>query len=105
VDLVLDPATGTLHAYVMDAHAERALRIAQTTIDLTLRDEGGEFLFKLEAQADPLSGETVGDTSHFKATARSLQGRRTFEGRLGAVTVRGVEHPATPFRYDPHGAE
>jgi len=99
VDLVLDPAAGELHAYVMDGHASRAVRIAQETLAVTVGEGTETFELPLAAAADPLSGETVGDTSHFSAVSERLKGRTTFSGRIGPIRVFGKDCEPVAFRY------
>src|SRR5881628_3178191 len=63
VELSLDTKTGKLTAWVLDGEAERPVRIAQPSLHLTLTDIG---TVDLAAVANPLTGETAGDTSQFE---------------------------------------
>ena len=56
-----------VNLYVLDAHAENFVRIKQQSIEILLDDENNSVLV-LNAMADPATGETIGDTSHFQCT-------------------------------------
>ena len=51
--------------YILDAHAENFVRIEQESLQINLSDENTTSLI-LHAVADSATGETVGNTSHFK---------------------------------------
>ena len=70
---------------------------------VTLED-GTAFDVVLPAIASELTGETVGDTSEFRAREPRLAGVERFEGKLGAVEALGATFPPTPFPY-PKGNE
>lgn len=90
VELVLDSAAGRLTAYVLDGEAESAVRIADAELRFTLQPPAvGPLDVVLAAVPNPLSGETVGDTSQFAATVPALRGVEEFFGSLHGVTVRG----------------
>ena len=52
------------------------------------------------AQASKLSGETVGDSSHFVAKDETLVGARHFHGLIRSVSVLGTEFADVKFDYD-----
>lgn len=91
LELVLDAEIGSLTVYVLDAEAEQAVRIAQPTIGVTFdapeRMTGQAFT--LEARANVLTGETVGDTSQFGVTDSALKGISVNGARIREVTVKG----------------
>lgn len=105
VELVLDATEGELVAYVLDGEAERAVRLAQETLELTVTPPGGEPVdVSLAAVANELTGETVGDTSEFRGRHDALTGLERFEATLGALTARGVAFDPVAFPY-PEGNE
>jgi len=91
LELVLDAEVGSLTVYVLDAEAEQAVRITQPTISVTF--DAPERLtgqtFTLQAQANVLTGETVGDTSQFSVTDAALKGQVVTGARIADVTVKG----------------
>lgn len=92
VELVLDSATGTLTAYVLDGEAEAAVRVTQATLVLRLEVPGrAPGPITLAAVENALTGETRGDTSQFQSVVPALKGVNRFHGSLAALTVRGRE--------------
>lgn len=105
VELVLDPATGGLTSYVLDGEAEKPVRVAQPKLVLKIEDlPGGPTTVELTAVANPLTGETVGDTSQFEGRSDKLKGATKFEGSLATITARGVKFDAVAIGF-PGGNE
>src|SRR3954463_7317819 len=67
LELVIDQASGKITAYVLDGEAEKAVRVAQGTVEISVpkTDKTDAFTITLKAQASALSGEKEGDTSEF----------------------------------------
>ena len=62
---------GFLQIYILDAHAENFVRIQSESIELTMPAENNTVRrIILEAIPDPVTGETVGNTSLFTSTER-----------------------------------
>jgi hypothetical protein len=102
VELVLDAASGTLTAYVLDGEAEESVRVKQPSLKIAIEspEPGGPGAvdhLDLFARADVLTGETVGDTSEFSATSQSLRGRVRIKGSIEDITVKGEEFRGVPF--------
>lgn len=93
-ELLLDPETGSVRLYVLSAHAENALRVEDRSLTIALESRDGNEVetgtLTLRAVANPLTGETVGDTSEFAGQLPQLVGARRFEGRLQSLHVRGI---------------
>lgn len=91
LELVLDAEVGSMTVYVLDAEAEQAVRIAQTTMVVTFdapERMTGQAL-TLAAKANVLTGETVGDTSQFGVTDAALKGISVNGARIREVIVKG----------------
>src|ERR1039458_3427366 len=73
VELVLDAASGTMQAYVMDGELEGFVRVAQASFEIAAKRPGGEETLVLKAVPNRATGETVGDTSLFTAQADWLK--------------------------------
>lgn len=88
LEFVHEEGTGSLGLYVLGAHAEKYLRISQSFILIRLAagDESQEI--KLEAVANELTKETVGDTSYFSAQSDWLK-RHVFSGKIVSVDING----------------
>lgn len=97
LELVLEPETGKLTGYVLDGEAEKAIRISQPEVKLTL--SGGDLKSSasvtLKAVSSPLTGEKAGDSSQFEATVPALNGVKEFEVTIETLTIRGVEFKNT----------
>ncbi len=91
LELVLDAEVGSLTVYVLDAEAEQAVRIAQPTIGVTFDapERMTGHALTLEARANVLTGETVGDSSQFSVTDAALKGISVNGVRIREVTVKG----------------
>ena len=93
-ELVLDNESGTVTVYLWDSCVSKPARSKQ----IALRVEFGEDLIvDLEPVANPLTGETFGDTSKFEAQSDRLKGFEPGQGKLGAIEILGTEFEPTPF--------
>lgn len=105
IELVFDAEDGALTAYVLDGDAENAVRVSALELEILVQPETGDpFPVRLEAYANVLTGETMGDTSEFRAQSDKLKQVDRFRGSIPALTVRGVEFRDIDFRY-PDGNE
>jgi hypothetical protein len=106
LELVLNAQTGTLTAYVLDGEAEQSVRIAQPTIEVRLRLPGSSNTLEmtLSASANPLTGETVGESSQFQAQSDALKSVSRFSGIVKHVTAKGGTFDNVAFRF-PEGNE
>lgn len=91
LEFVRDNAAGMLTAYVLDGHAENFVRIAAPSIALVAMPGGKYTPVTLKAAANPVTGETVGDTSEFEAQLDWLGSAADFSG-IFTVEIKG-----TPF--------
>jgi len=99
VEFVLDPEAGRLTAHIWNGHVESAVKIAQGTIDVTVRLDGGRLVtVSLEAQASELSGDTVGNSSRFSGVEGKLKGRERVEGMIEKLEARGQTWTKVEFR-------
>jgi hypothetical protein len=90
LELLHDRTLGTLTAFILDGHAENAIRIAAPAIELEVNRAGTRTTLRLGAVANPLSGETVGDTSEFAGQANWLTTTERISGEIREITVRGT---------------
>ena len=101
LELLLDPAQGTLTGYSLDGEAENPIRLKQDQIVLLLRGVKGpgEFTLPLAARANSLTGETVGDTSEFSGRSDLLKNATTFTGRILSISTKGQKFDAVEFEF------
>jgi len=105
VELVLDSESGVLTAYVLDGEAEHPVRIAMPGLSLEISPPSAEpFSLELVGVADPLSGETIGDTSVFRVEDERLKGLAVFKGELRTIEIRGIRLDRAAFSF-PEGNE
>jgi len=102
VDLVLDRATGTLHGWILGAHArgvDDRVRIAMPAFEAHVTVDGRKQTLVFHAQADPATGEKPGNTSVFAARADWLKTATTFDGVLPQLVIAGETFAGTTFNF------
>jgi len=99
LELVLDPAAGTLQAYILDGEMEGFVRSPAPSIEIVADVGGSPRTLVLAAVANPATGETVGDTALFEAQADYLRGVRRFDAVLTSVTIRGATFTGVRFSF------
>lgn len=100
-EVLFESETGKLTFYAMDAHVENPVRLTATEIAITvdLRDGNPPLAISLAARENPLTGETVGDTSEFAATDERLKGVSAFAVSVPKVEMRGITFENVTFDY------
>ena len=119
LELVLDAETGTLTAYVLDGHAEKAVAIKQKNLQLAItlehdhheeghdgegekKDELPESAFQLMLAA--VSPGDDGTASEFSGQSDELKGAHEFEAALPSITIGETQFKGVTFKY-PEGNE
>ena len=87
VEMVFDPAQGSLSAYILDGEAEEVVPIKQPSILVRLVKPARTL--KLKADVSRLSGEKPGATSSYTLTDLSLKGLSQLQGALVSVNING----------------
>jgi len=100
LELKYDAARGVLQAWVLDAHAENFVRVGMASFDIQ-EASGARRVATLQAVANPITGETPGDTSAFEGAAPWLREFKYFDGVVVAVKVRGAEFRDVPIHLHP----
>jgi hypothetical protein len=101
LELLRDPATGTLTAWVLDGHAENFVRIKAAVIELVAVIGAERRPLALTAVANPATGETVGDTSQFEVRADWLKTAAGFDVVFPALEIRGTSFEKITFTFPP----
>jgi hypothetical protein len=96
VELVLDRSSGSLTAFVLDGEAEQALRIPQLRIHIRL-DSPIQRSINLVGVSNPLTGETLGQTSQFAVSDEVFRLGGQMTGVLQSLVIRGHEFREVPF--------
>lgn len=99
LELVLDAASGTLQAFVLDGEMENFIRCAAVTVEIDAKVGGESKMLVLAAVANPATGETVGDTALFEAHANWLKTETVFNGVLKKITIRGATFAGVKFNF------
>lgn len=97
LEIVLDAATGKLTAYALDGEAEKAVRLKQPEIEITIANPAT--VVKLSGVANSLTGETASDTSEFAGQSDALKGAAGFDGVIRAVTIKGQPFKGVAFNF------
>jgi hypothetical protein len=104
LELVRDAEAGRLTVYVLDAHAENFIRVAQPEFELIAFPSSSPRVLPMRAVASVATGEKVGDTSQFEAQAEWLKTTVDFDLVLTSLTIRGTTFSAVKFNF-PDGNE
>ncbi|HSY52848.1 MAG TPA: hypothetical protein VK785_00280 [Opitutaceae bacterium] len=90
IEFVLDAASGTLSAYILDDEMEEFVRSNMPSFEVTAKVGGAEQTLVFKPVANPATGETVGDTSLFTAQADWLKTTKAFDAVIKNVTLDGT---------------
>lgn len=87
LELVLEPE-GNLRIFILDAHAENFVRIAEESIVVEILDRNHSTT-KIICQAveDPGTGETVGNSSLFSST-RVITNFKPFSAKIAKLAIK-----------------
>jgi hypothetical protein len=99
VELVLEAATGTMQAYVMNGELEEFVRVSAPSFEVAAQRAGGEETLVFKAVPNRATGETVGDTSFFTAQAEWLKTAKTFDAVLKELKVQGSVYQNVAFNF------
>lgn len=100
LDLVLDRSNGTLQCYVLDGEAENFVRCGAPSFEMVAKVSGGpERRLTFSAVADIATGEQVGDTSLFTASADWLKESSEFDAVLVSLAIRGTMFENVPLHF------
>ena len=97
LEMVHDPKTGSLTAYVLDGEAGLGVRLAQETIEVELLGGTQPGSVLLRAATNPLTGERPGDSSEFRGQSELLRDRASFDGVIRHLAVKGASIESLSF--------
>ena len=106
IELVHQASAGQLTAFLLDGHAEYPVRSEAAALEFQIRSSPDVpwSTITLAAVANPLSGETIGDTSEFSGSSEALAGIDAFQLRTPPLRLRGVDFAAVETTF-PEGNE
>jgi hypothetical protein len=99
LELVRDPATGTLKAFVLDGEMEDFIRISAKVLVIDAEHDGRKDTLKLLPVADAATGETVGDTCLFQTQADWLKQADHFKGVIPSLAIQDQKFQAVGFSF------
>ena len=99
IEFLLDAEVGTVTAWFFKPHMEQYLRMKLESFEVLVKRSEGETKLVFEALANPGTGETVGNTSQFVATAEWLGKAETFDAVIPEITVLGKTYNNLEFNY------
>jgi len=98
LEILHDKEAGKLDLYILGGHAAKVIKIAQASISVNVETPGGETaLIEVPAQANELTNETVGDTSHFSVTHNSLKTTGALKGTVQKIEAQGAVYEQVAF--------
>ena len=101
LEFVLDETSAALHCYVLDGHMENFIRIQAAKLILEVEPNKTVVLMPVVSR---VTGESVGNTSHFSARLDWAKERKRFAAVLREITIQGNRFENVAFRY-PEGNE
>ncbi len=101
LDLLHDPATGTLTAWIMDGHMEGFVKIATAEIAATASTATATNAVVLKAVANAATDEKAGDTSQFQGQSDALKGVGGFALVVPVLEIRGNRFTNVTVTYAP----
>ena len=106
LEFVFNAEQGILTAYSLDGEAEQPIRLKQKKIQLNivLPFNGKTFPLSMNAVENPLTGESIGDTSEFQGQSDALKHSSSFNAVLSEVAIKGGDFKEVEFNY-PAGNE
>jgi len=99
LELVLDSGAAKLSAFVLDGEMENFIRVQQPSFEVVATIGGVPQTLTFRAVADSATGETVGDTALFEASAVWLKTARNFDGVLTSLDIRGTRFTGVAFNF------
>ena len=104
LEFVLDPSSGLLTAYVLDAAGAAVTRIPAKTITIEVTPAGGTATtVTLASTANGLTGDTVGNSSQFGGVSPALKGATAFVATVKNATIGGQTFTDVTFGYPYNG--
>lgn len=104
IEIVPDPIRRELDLYVLDGGAQHFVRIGAESIEGTARAGSREWQLNFRAVASEATGESVGNSSLFSASAPELVGLREFVVSFERLELLGqvYENVAIPYPEGSH---
>ena len=99
IEFLVNGEAGTVTVWFYKPHMANFLRMKLESFEVLAKRKGEDAKLVFEAKANPVTGETVGDTSEFLAKADWLSDASTFDAVLPEITVLGKVYRNVAFNY------
>jgi hypothetical protein len=99
LELVYDGGRGVLQVWVLDGHAENFIRLPIAGFQIEVDVDGKKQVLEMLPVANPVTGETIGDTALFEARAEFLMSANHFDGVIKAIKVRDSDFRNVRFHF------
>jgi hypothetical protein len=99
LELLIDRSSGELQVFVLDGEMENFIRCPMPAFDIEATVDGEKRVLTLKAIGDSATGETVGDTSFFRAQADWLKTTPGFDGMVPSIEIKGTRFTGVKFNY------
>jgi predicted small lipoprotein YifL len=99
LELVRDASAGKLTLYVMDGELENFVRVAAPSVEVIATLGGKPTPLVFQAIANAVTGEKIGDTAQFEASADWIKTTAGFDAVLTKIEIRGTTFPAVAFNF------
>jgi hypothetical protein len=99
LELVHEPGSDVLVAYVLDGHMQEFIRINTPNFEVVANVNGQVRPLIFQATENAATGESTADTSHFEARAEWLKENPKFEGRITSLAIRGTTFRDVDFKF------
>jgi hypothetical protein len=104
LELVRDAAAGKMSAFVLDGEMENFIRVPAPEFEIVATVGGQPRPLVFKAVPNSATGETVGDTAQFDASADWLKNTDSFDAVLTKLEIKGTPFTAVAFNF-PKGNE
>ena len=99
LELVLDPASGKLQAYVLDGHLQDFVRLSAESFEVMAKLPNKPETLIFRAITTTATGEKVGDTALFETQADWLKTTTVFDAMLKVLIVKGKKYENVAFNF------
>ncbi|MEO7413824.1 MAG: hypothetical protein ABIZ81_10740, partial [Opitutaceae bacterium] len=99
LELVLNRVSGKLSAYVFDGEMDKYIRLATSSFEVVATVNGAKQTLTFNAVGDSATGEKIGDTALFEATAAWLKTTPRFDAVLTKIEIRGTTFSDVAFNF------
>jgi hypothetical protein len=99
LELVRDPASGVMQAYVLDDHMEEYVAVPETNFTLTASISGRTEKLDLLRLPNPADGKLTSASFLFEGRAEWVKAATNFDGLISTITLKGQTYTNISFPF------